>query len=49
LAGGTGTLLELAEIWELVNKGFINPAKPIVLMGDFWRPLAELMAEDSQA
>ncbi len=46
LAGGTGTMLELAEIWELTNKGFINPAKPIILMGDFWRPLVELMAKD---
>ncbi len=24
----TGTMLELAELWELTNKGFINPAKP---------------------
>ncbi len=49
LPGGTGTLLELAEIWELTNKGFINPAKPIILMGDFWRPLVELMAKDDAA
>jgi hypothetical protein len=49
LPGGTGTLLELAEIWELTNKGFINPAKPIILMGDFWRPLVELMASDDAA
>jgi uncharacterized protein (TIGR00730 family) len=46
LPGGTGTLLELAEIWELVNKGFVKPAKPIILMQDFWRPLVELMAVD---
>jgi len=49
LPGGTGTLLELAEIWELTNKGFINSAKPIILMGDFWRPLVELMAGDDPA
>lgn len=49
LPGGTGTLLELAEIWELTNKGFINSAKPIILMQDFWRPLVELMAGDDAA
>jgi predicted Rossmann-fold nucleotide-binding protein len=49
LPGGTGTLLELAEIWELTNKGFINPAKPIILIQDFWRPLVELMASDDAA
>ncbi|MFA5291413.1 MAG: LOG family protein [Phycisphaerae bacterium] len=46
LPGGTGTLLELAEIWELVNKGFVKPAKPIILINDFWRPLVELMAKE---
>jgi len=46
LPGGTGTLLELAEIWESANKGFVKPAKPIILIGDFWTPLVELMAKD---
>jgi predicted Rossmann-fold nucleotide-binding protein len=46
LPGGTGTLLELAEIWESANKGFVNPAKPIILIGNFWKPLVELMAKD---
>ena len=46
LPGGTGTLLELAEIWESANKGFVKPAKPIILLGDFWTPLVELMAKD---
>ncbi|MEN6386296.1 MAG: LOG family protein [Phycisphaerales bacterium] len=46
LPGGTGTLLELAEIWESTNKGFVNPAKPIILIGNFWKPLVELMAKD---
>jgi hypothetical protein len=49
LPGGTGTLLEFAEIWELVNKGFVNSAKPIILITDFWRPLVELMAVDDPA
>lgn len=46
LPGGTGTLLELAEIWESANKGFVKPAKPIILIGGFWMPLVELMAKD---
>jgi uncharacterized protein (TIGR00730 family) len=43
LPGGTGTLLELAAVWELKNKGFLDDGKPIILMGDFWRPLVELI------
>lgn len=44
LPGGTGTLLELAKVWELKNKGFIEAAKPIILVGGFWRPLVDLVA-----
>jgi uncharacterized protein (TIGR00730 family) len=44
LPGGTGTLLELAKVWELKNKGFIEEAKPIILVGGFWRPLVDLIA-----
>lgn len=46
LPGGTGTLLELAKIWELKNKGFLNRSKPIILVGDFWKPLLELVTAD---
>jgi len=45
LPGGTGTLLELAKVWELKNKGFMDPARPIVLVGRFWEPLVALMAQ----
>lgn len=45
LPGGTGTLLELADVWEHKNKGFANADKPIILVGEFWKPLAELMAK----
>ncbi len=44
LPGGTGTLLELAKVWELKNKGFLNQAKPIILVGKFWKPLVDLVA-----
>ncbi len=46
LPGGTGTLLELASVWELKNKKFLDQTKPIVLMGDFWKPLVSLMDSD---
>jgi uncharacterized protein (TIGR00730 family) len=46
LPGGTGTLLELAKVWELKNKGFIKEDKPIILVGGFWKPLVDLIATD---
>jgi len=46
LPGGTGTLLELAKVWELKNKGFLNADKPIILVGGFWQPLLDLIAVD---
>ena len=46
LPGGTGTLLELAKIWELKNKGFLQKHKPIILVGKFWKPLLDLIAID---
>ena len=44
LPGGTGTLLELADVWEHKNKGFSNAAKPIIIVGSFWKPLLAMMA-----
>lgn len=49
LPGGTGTLLELATVWELKNKRFLDQGKPIVLAGEFWRPLVDLVAGDDPA
>ena len=46
LPGGTGTLLELAKVWELKNKGFLKTDKPIILLGGFWKPLVELIATE---
>jgi uncharacterized protein (TIGR00730 family) len=46
LPGGTGTLLELATVWELKNKGFLDRARPVVLVGEFWKPLVDLVATD---
>jgi len=46
LPGGTGTLLELAKVWELKNKGFLEADKPVILIGKFWKPLVDLLAID---
>ncbi len=46
LPGGTGTLLELAKVWELKNKGFLKTDKPIILLGGFWKPLVDSVASD---
>lgn len=42
LKGGTGTLVEFAIVWELVNKEIMSQ-KPIILVGDYWKPVVELM------
>jgi uncharacterized protein (TIGR00725 family) len=42
--GGTGTLVELAVVWEMLNKGVME-GKPFVVMGDFWRPIIERVRE----
>ena len=46
LPGGTGTLLELAKVWELKNKGFLKEDQPVILLGGFWKPLIELIATE---
>ena len=45
LKGGTGTLLELAAVWEFINKGLLA-AKPIVMIGDFWKNVVETLREE---
>lgn len=35
LKGGTGTLLEFAAVWEMMNKNVMNE-KPIIVFGNFW-------------
>ena len=48
LPGGTGTLLELAQVWEFTNKGFVNPPRLIILLTDFFRPLVDIVAVDDK-
>ncbi len=42
LPGATGTLVELATVWESICKDML-PARPVVCMGRFWAPLIEMM------
>ena len=42
--GGTGTLAELAVVWEMLNKSVL-PAKPFVSLGDFWLPVMDRVRE----
>ncbi len=43
LPGATGTLVELAMVWELACKG-MTERRPIVCMGGFWQPVIDTMA-----
>jgi uncharacterized protein (TIGR00725 family) len=42
LPGATGTLAELAYVWEYLCKGLLPP-RPLVCFGSFWRPVIDLM------
>ncbi len=45
LKGGTGTLVEFSLIWELMNKTIMEE-KPIVVVGDFWKPVIDLLDKE---
>ncbi len=42
--GGTGTLVELSVVWEMLNKSVIA-RKPFVALGHFWQPVVERVRE----
>ncbi len=42
--GGTGTLAELAVVWEMLNKSVMT-AKPFAVLGDFWAPIIDRVRE----
>jgi len=42
--GGTGTLVELAVVWEMMNKS-VMAAKPFAVLGDFWQPVLDRVRE----
>ena len=43
LPGATGTLVEIALVWELMCKGFL-PERPVVCVGAFWQPVIDMMS-----
>ena len=47
LPGSTGTLLELATVWELMNKRFL-PQKPIICLTDHWKPVIETVVNSGE-
>lgn len=44
LQGGTGTLLELAVVWEYINKGLMG-IKPIACYSSIWKTIVSEMNE----
>src|SRR6266700_1810275 len=38
--GGTGTLVELAVVWEMLNKKAMEH-RPFVVLGSFWEPVLD--------
>lgn len=48
LPGGTGTLVELSTVWEMLNKGLVR-GRPLVLLGRFWQPVLECVGADDPA
>jgi uncharacterized protein (TIGR00725 family) len=42
--GGTGTLVELVVVWEMLNKSVIH-RKPFAVLGSFWQPILDGVRE----
>jgi len=42
LQGGTGTLLELAVVWEMINKKMLE-VKPVACHSSMWKGIVEIM------
>ena len=45
LPGSTGTLVELAMVWELMNKRLVE-LRPIYCLGEFWRPVVSMFSDE---
>jgi uncharacterized protein (TIGR00730 family) len=50
LPGGTGTLAELALVWEMMNKSALSRTvggrKPLVVMVPYWQPVIECLNQE---
>ena len=52
LPGGTGTLAELALVWEMMNKGGLSKTvggrKPLLVMSPYWQPVVDCLKQEGQ-
>lgn len=52
LPGGTGTLAELALVWEMMNKSALCRAvggpKPLLVMLPYWRPVIDCLNQEAE-
>lgn len=52
LPGGTGTLAELALVWEMMNKSALCRAvggpKPLLVMTPYWRPVIDCLKQEAE-
>jgi len=52
LPGGTGTLAELALVWEMMNKGSlaktVGGSKPLLVMAPYWQPVIDCLKHEAQ-
>ncbi|HEV2350357.1 MAG TPA: LOG family protein [Terriglobia bacterium] len=50
LPGGTGTLVELALAWELMNKSVLSSTlggrRPLLVWAPYWRPVIECLNQE---
>lgn len=45
LPGGTGTLAELALVWEMKNKRLLAGERPLAIWGEHWNPVINGLIE----
>jgi len=52
LPGGTGTLAELALVWEMMNKSAlartVGGRKPLLVMAPYWQPVIDCLNQEGQ-
>jgi len=52
LPGGTGTLAELALVWEMMNKSSlartVGGRKPLLVMAPYWQPVIDCLRQESE-
>jgi uncharacterized protein (TIGR00730 family) len=52
LPGGTGTLAELALVWEMMNKGSlaktVGGRKPLLVMAPYWQPVVDCLQQEGE-